>query len=293
MIKKKNILGVEITNSPRKEILEYIVNNLENFTKKRYIVTPNPEFLVLADKNKEFKNVLNRADLALADGVGVMMAAKILRKPLVSRFAGVDLIESLCKAVAEKPITVGFLGGRDGVAGLTAECLLKKYPGLKVAFAGEEWVLGSTRPLNDSLGPDGNTSLINENKSLSPAVSSCKTDFDSLVKSSFRGESRPNLNNLKTKKICKTIDILFVAFGAPKQEFWIYENLENIPVKIAMGVGGAFDYLSGKIPRAPAFLRNIGLEWLYRLMVQPWRFRRQLSLWKFIWLVVKEKRKNF
>lgn len=87
----------------------------------------------------------------------------------------------------------------------------------------------------------------------------------------------------------ETIDILFVAFGAPKQEFWISEYLEKIPVKIAIGVGGAFDYISGKTPRAPLFLQNIGLEWLFRLIMQPWRIKRQLSLLQFIWLVIKEK----
>jgi len=85
------------------------------------------------------------------------------------------------------------------------------------------------------------------------------------------------------------IDILFVAFGAPKQEFWISENLDKIPVKIAIGVGGAFDYISGKIPRAPFFVRKLGMEWLFRLLVQPWRIKRQLSLIEFAWLVIKEK----
>lgn len=88
------------------------------------------------------------------------------------------------------------------------------------------------------------------------------------------------------------IDILFVAFGAPKQEMWISKNLNKIPVKIAIGVGGAFDYISGKTLRAPGFIRNIGLEWLFRLIAQPWRIKRQLALLEFIWLVIKEKLKK-
>ena len=63
----------------------------------------------------------------------------------------------------------------------------------------------------------------------------------------------------------------------------------NLPVKIAIGVGGAFDYISGKIPRAPFFVRKLGMEWLFRLLVQPWRIKRQLSLIEFAWLVIKEK----
>lgn len=85
------------------------------------------------------------------------------------------------------------------------------------------------------------------------------------------------------------VDILFVAFGSPKQEIWIYENLDKLPVKVAIGVGGAFDFLSGKIKRAPFWIRKAGLEWLFRLINQPWRIKRQLALIKFVILILKEK----
>ena len=88
------------------------------------------------------------------------------------------------------------------------------------------------------------------------------------------------------------MDILFVAFGFPKQEQWIAENLDKIPVKVAMGVGGAFDYISGNVPRSPVFIRKLGLEWLFRLIIQPWRLKRQLALFKFIYLVLREKLKS-
>jgi len=86
----------------------------------------------------------------------------------------------------------------------------------------------------------------------------------------------------------KHIDILFVAMGFPKQEKWISENLEKIPVTMAMGVGGAFDFLGGFVPRAPKFLRTLGLEWLFRLIIQPWRIKRQLQLIPFVFLVLGE-----
>jgi N-acetylglucosaminyldiphosphoundecaprenol N-acetyl-beta-D-mannosaminyltransferase len=85
----------------------------------------------------------------------------------------------------------------------------------------------------------------------------------------------------------KQVDILFVAFGSPKQEIWISENLEKLPVKVVIGVGGAFDFISGKVRRAPLFMRKIGLEWLFRLIIQPWRIKRQLRLIQFIFLVLK------
>jgi len=70
-------------------------------------------------------------------------------------------------------------------------------------------------------------------------------------------------------------DILFVAFGHKKQEMWIHENLSKMSsVKVAMGVGGAFDFIAGKISRAPKWMQKIGLEWVYRLVREPWRIKR-------------------
>src|SRR5579884_3272517 len=83
------------------------------------------------------------------------------------------------------------------------------------------------------------------------------------------------------------IDILFVAFGFPKQEEFISKNLDKLPVTAMVGVGGAFDYISGKVSRAPLIVRFIGFEWLYRLIRQPWRFKRQLALVEFMWMVMK------
>ncbi len=81
--------------------------------------------------------------------------------------------------------------------------------------------------------------------------------------------------------------ILFVAYGAPQQEKWIARNLSRLGIPVAMGVGGAFDFISGRARRAPRWLRRLGLEWLDRLCRQPWRWRRMLSLPRFAWLVFR------
>ena len=232
MENKTFLLGVGINNLKIKDVLELIIKGLGKSDEKYYVVTPNPEILVLADSNPGYKNVLNGAKLALPDGIGVMMASTLLSKPLRERISGVDLMENLCKEVSKRPITVGFLGAGSNVAELTAECLRGKYLGLKVNFTGQEW------------------------------------NFE--------------------KKYPET-DILFVAFGSPKQEIWIAENLSKLPVKVAIGVGGAFDFVSGKVRHAPVFMRKLGLEWLFRLIIQPWRIKRQVRLIKFIFLVFKEK----
>ncbi|OGK26799.1 hypothetical protein A3C28_05390 [Candidatus Roizmanbacteria bacterium RIFCSPHIGHO2_02_FULL_39_9] len=83
--------------------------------------------------------------------------------------------------------------------------------------------------------------------------------------------------------------IIFVAFGSPDQELWLDRHSSKFDGIVCMGVGGAFDYISGEIPRAPAFLRKMGLEWFFRLLLQPWRWRRQLRLLKFIQLIVQQK----
>ena|SRR3989344_7044097 len=256
MLKKKNILKTGISDATETEILEYILKGLEKITKKYFIVTPNPEILMLANKDLYYKKILNSAKLALPDGVGVMIAGKIMKRGFKQRIPGVDLVESLCRAIEEKPITVGFLGGGYGIAEKTAECLKKKYPGLKITFAQEE--VSKTRQTHV------------------------------LTSSEFRIQSSESHNHELITRIPAT-DILFVAFGSPKQEIWIYENLDKLPVKIAIGVGGAFDFLSGKVKRAPVWIRKIGFEWLYRLINQPWRSKRQLALIKFIFLVLKEK----
>jgi N-acetylglucosaminyldiphosphoundecaprenol N-acetyl-beta-D-mannosaminyltransferase len=90
-------------------------------------------------------------------------------------------------------------------------------------------------------------------------------------------------------------DVLLVAYGAPKQDLWIDRHSRELPpsVKVAMGVGGVYDYLSGKAPLAPLFVRRIGMEWLYRLVTQPWRWRRILRVFVFgalVWVEVIRRR---
>mgnify|MGYP005621069647 CR=1 FL=1 len=82
-------------------------------------------------------------------------------------------------------------------------------------------------------------------------------------------------------------DILFVAMGSPKQESWIAENSERINAAFCMGVGGTFDVVSGKVKWAPVFFRKTGTEWLYRLLSEPKRWRRQLALPKFVWVLIQ------
>jgi N-acetylglucosaminyldiphosphoundecaprenol N-acetyl-beta-D-mannosaminyltransferase len=229
-MKTQSILGVTLTNTTESEILEYVFETLIQPRRKAYIVTPNPEMVTYAATHPDFKTILNKAEIALPDGVGLLIAGQLLGKPLQQRITGVDCMQNLCKESVRKTVRIGLLGGKSGVAEKAADRLRKMYPGITIVFAAAEW--------EDNV---------------------------------------------------PTIDLLFVALGHPKQEQWMSENLAHIPVTVAMGVGGAFDYLSGDVIRAPQFVRMVGLEWLFRLIRQPWRLKRQVALLKFGLLVMKER----
>jgi len=85
------------------------------------------------------------------------------------------------------------------------------------------------------------------------------------------------------------IDVLLVAFGAPRQEEWLARNQAALGIPLAIGVGGAFDFFSGQVHRAPGWLRRAGFDWLFRLVLQPWRWRRQLALPRFLIAVIAER----
>jgi N-acetylglucosaminyldiphosphoundecaprenol N-acetyl-beta-D-mannosaminyltransferase len=260
MLQKKIILGVDITDGTKTEVLEYIFNKLQKAAGKFYIVTPNPEILVYASKHPDYKKILNIAEIALPDGMGIVLAGKIMAKSFIERISGTDFMDLVCREGARKHVRIGLLGGRAGIAERAADCLISKYPALDIVFVSDQW------------GQEG----FDLAKKYQVASSKYKVDNNIIHTTNYL---------LPTTKI----DILFVAFGHPKQEEWIVANLDRLPVKAAMGVGGAFDYISGQIPRAPKIIRKIGFEWLYRLVREPWRLRRQLALIEFCLLVLKER----
>lgn len=231
MLRKTNILGVDFTIEKEEKILEYVLDSLLK-GKKTVIFTPNPEQVSAAARNPQLRNLLNQAHISLPDGVGIVLAARILGKPIYARITGVDFMKKLVKSISERPVITGFFGGQEGVAVSASNCLKKKWPKLRVGYASATY---------------------------------------------------------NSKKMTQSdIDVLFVALGFPKQEKWIMRHKNEIPAKVLMSVGGSFDYISGRIPRAPKVLRSIGLEWLFRLALQPWRFFRQLQILHFGGLIIKQ-----
>ena len=204
-----------------------------------------------AQKDEEFRNILNKSDIAIPDGIGLVFASHFLGNPIPERVAGSDLVWKIAKLAEYKNCSLYLLGGKEGVAEEAARKLKEKYPNLKIKGA-------------ESGGE------VEERK--------LKTQNEEMVKRI--NERQP--------------DILLVAFGAPKQEKWIYYNLSKLSsVKVAIGVGGTFDFIAGRIKRAPMFLRKLGMEWLWRLFIEPKRINRILTATvRFGWKVLKWKIKK-
>ncbi|MFA5210937.1 MAG: WecB/TagA/CpsF family glycosyltransferase [Patescibacteria group bacterium] len=249
------LLGIKIDNLTKKEVLEKIKTFL-NIPGQYKIFTPNPEMLVDAQTDLYFKEVLNSGDLNICDGKGI----EIFAGEKIERISGIDLMTDILKLAEQNNYSVFFLGSGDKqTLEHLKNNLIKIYPNLKIAG------------LNKGL--EINKILI-ENKE---KLSFNKQENDELI-----GEI------VMTKP-----QIIFVAFGHKKQEKWINEFLRDLPsVKIAMGVGGSFDYLADKTKRAPVWMRKIGLEWFFRLLSEP--KKRVLRIFKavfiFPYLIFKNKK---
>ena len=173
----------------------------------------------------------------------------------VERIPGVDFMLDICRIAEKNNNSIFLLGsGKSEVVEKTSKELKKRFPSLKIA--------GMSR------GP-----TIKENSQNGIEINHME-NYNTIAE----------INGAEP-------DILFVAFGMGKQEKWIAENLHKMPsVKIAMGVGGSFDFISGTIKRAPCWMRKIGLEWVYRLIKQPSRFLRIINATiTFTYLAFKEK----
>lgn len=241
-MRSTNILGVRVDNVTYREAVERVRSFLDSVGIHQ-IATVNPEFVVIAQSDAQFRRILNAASLNVPDGVGLLWAARRLGATLQERVTGQELVDRIAGLAAERgdSARIFFLGARPGIAEQAAAALKNKYPGLQIAgcYAG------------------------------SPAVE----EEEKIV--SLINASGPQ--------------ILFVAYGPPRQEFWIARNADRLQVKVAVGVGGTFDTLAGIVPRAPHWLRNAGLEWTYRLLREPWRIKRQWAIPYFMWLIVSRR----
>ncbi len=273
------ILDVKINALNKAEVLDLIKNLLiKPDSSQQQLVTTNPEFIMAAQEDLEFKNIINNAWLSVVDGYGIRLAAKYL-----------DLIKNNKK----NNLLLGLKIAWWGIARNN-----KKLNIVPETITGTDLVPEIVRIMNCEsgimnkkvflLGGFGEISRLTAER-LSKVV------IPSGVERSETKSRNPvefRYSTFETDNIIEKINsfapsILFVALNHPRAQKWIDANLIQIPsVKLAVGVGGAFDYISGQIKRAPQCLQ--GFEWLYRLFTQPRRFKRiYTAVIKFPWFVFK------
>lgn len=206
-----NILGVRINKITMKEAVAAADGFFDG--KPHAVFTPNPEIILECKKDGELRKIINSSDINLPDGIGAVMASKMVGNPVPERVAGFDFVCELLKTGR----SFYFLGGKPGIAQKAMENEIAK--GVNVLGCHDGY-------------------------------------FD---------DSSEIIEDIKAKKP----DILVVCLGAPKQEKWIYENMQNLNVPLSIGAGGSLDVLAGEVKRAPAICRKLCIEWLYRALSEP------------------------
>lgn len=208
------ILGVRIDNLSKKEILEKVEFFLSE-DKFHQVATINPEFILKAQDDIEFKNILNSCNLNIADGVGIWYAFIRNFSFLKKRMAGADLLEEIFKIANQNKSNIYLAINGNG---------LSKYSEIKKVLEKKY------RNIN------------------------------------FSGK---NFYNFDPCEIRNTVyDILICNFGAPYQEIFLNQQKSG-KIRLAMGVGGSFDFMTGKVRRAPKLMRVLGLEWFWRIFFHP------------------------
>lgn len=198
------------------------------------VVTANPEILLHARRHPDYWNILRQADLRLVDSFGLQCAGWAKGSRPV-RIAGVELASRLVAHAAANNWKVGLIGGSKEVQGAPDKAA---------------WELRKKYP---------------ELQISAEEIGIVQADGDD---GESGAEARFRLTQFAP-------DLLLVALGHPRQEAWLVRNLHDFPsVKVALGVGGTLDYWSGMKKRAPGWMRKLGLEWLYRLVREPRRWRR-------------------
>ena len=220
------ILGCRFDPLDLGQVVERSIEWCRAPRRARQIVTMNVAGLELLRHDAAMRRACDEADLLVADGVPLVWASRLLRKPLPARVAGVDLMQALLAAGAREKLRVYFLGAREEVVQEVVRRCGERFPGLVVAGARNGYF--------------------------------AESEHDAIVRT-IR-EARP--------------DLLFVGMPSPFKERFAHEHAQALDVPVMLGVGGSFDVLAGRIRRAPRWMQNIGMEWCWRLAMEPrklWR----------------------
>lgn len=253
--KEREMFDLAFFGSDLKKLLNELTRRIREKERKIWITTVNPEFIMAMRKDEEFADIISESDIKVIDGIGLIWAYNVLKiKKGTGRWSkalavGIEILRG--KRREE------LISGSDLMAEMCKENIKTK-----VYFLGG-WMDRAKRTADYFKSINGKL----------------ETRFS-------RGEPE-----VKNEKVINEInkfepDYLFVAYGMKRQEEWIRVNLDKLKVGVVMGVGRSFDYYSGDLERAPTWMRIMGLEWLYSLFKEPKRWKRQLVLPKFIWMVL-------
>jgi N-acetylglucosaminyldiphosphoundecaprenol N-acetyl-beta-D-mannosaminyltransferase len=266
------VLGVRFHNLTRAQAAKAIAG-LAGSPRRSYVVKPYSEFMPRAVRGPEIRDTLNGAALCLADGIGILWAAHYL-----------SLTGGRVRAFWQLPLSLASLAFNPGVirrplkenmsgVDLTWEMLSELD-----AIGATVFLLGGTR-----VEVSGARRRINERFHGLRVVGARTGHFE--------------MNGAENEAVIAEINAaapqaLLVAMGFPLQERWIAENLDRLKVNVAIAEGGSFSFISGMTRRAPGWMRRAGLEWLFRLLRQPRRLRRQMALPVFVWLVLRDRMRS-
>lgn len=229
------LLGYKIYKDTKESFIKYI----DSVAQKIHIVSGNPEVLYNGLNNADLRNnFISDRSIIIPDGIGTIIACKIIKKPVREKIAGIEIMEAILELSIKKNKGVYFLGAKQEILEKCIENLKSRYSGLMIS--------GYHHGYFD--------------------LNNC----DDIIKDI--AEKKPYA--------------LLVAMGSPKQELFITKYMDILPVNVFMGVGGSFDVFAGKVKRAPKWMINIGMEWLYRVAKEPWRIKRLTSIPKFLLKVI-------
>ncbi|MEI5907587.1 WecB/TagA/CpsF family glycosyltransferase [Bacillus spongiae] len=237
------IMDIPFLRTNKKDFVKQVFENYVQKERKCFIVTANPEMIMIAKANEAFSALLEQADFVIPDGIGVVIASKILKKPLENRVPGIEVMEEFLQLGNENKLKVFLLGAKETVVAKAAKMVQVRYPHVNI--------VGYHHGFFDS-----------QDTAIASKISQYHPDF------------------------------VFVALGSPKQEQWIQDHLPVFTKGIFMGVGGSFDVIAGEMKRAPILWQKLNLEWLYRLIQEPSRWRRLLVLPKFMLKINKYRKGN-
>jgi len=264
-----DVLGVRFHPLDRKQAAQAIAD-LARSQDRHYVVKPYSEFMPPAYGDARIRDILNGASLCLADGAGILWAAHYL-----------SLRGGPLRALLQLPASLLSL--------LTSSAALRRP--LPQAMRGVDF----TWEMLEALAGAGLSVYLlgGTTSELDGAAARIAERFPGLRivgkhDGYFRTRGSQNAPVIAAVNAVAP-DVLLVAMGFPRQEKWIAENLPRLDVRVAVAEGGSFSFISGATRRAPGWMRRAGLEWLFRLLRQPSRLRRQLALPVFVWLVVRQR----